>query len=151
EMASRHVLVEIALTSNDVILNVRGRSHPFPTYLARGVPAALVTDDPGVSRSSLNAEYLRAETTYALPYTVLKTLARNSVAYAFLPGQPLWIDAAYTRTAAPCATSVPNEGAPAPSCAAFLADNEHAAAQYAVEGDLGAFERTVAHAPTAPH
>ena len=52
-MAERNVLVEIALTSNDMILGVSGDDHPLPTYLKYGVPVALATDDEGVSRLSL--------------------------------------------------------------------------------------------------
>jgi adenosine deaminase len=85
EMASKHVLVEIALTSNDQILNVRGKAHPLPAYIAAGVPVALVTDDPGVSRSDLTHEFLRATETYGFTYPQLKTFARNSVEYGFLP------------------------------------------------------------------
>ena len=85
EMAAKHVLVEIALTSNDQILNVRGKAHPLPAYLAAGVPVALVTDDAGVSRSDLSREFLRATQTYGFTYPQLKTFAQNSVAYGFLP------------------------------------------------------------------
>lgn len=46
-------LVEICLTSNDLILGVRGQEHPLPAYLGYGVPIALTTDDQGVSRSDM--------------------------------------------------------------------------------------------------
>ena len=36
EMADRHVMVEVNLTSNDVILNVKGNDHPFMLYARRG-------------------------------------------------------------------------------------------------------------------
>jgi hypothetical protein len=85
EMARRRVLVEIALTSNDQILNVRGRAHPLPAYVAAGVPVALVTDDAGVSRSDLTHEFLRAALTYGFSYPQLKAFVRNSVRYSFLP------------------------------------------------------------------
>jgi len=85
EMARKHVLVEIALTSNDQILNVRGRAHPLPAYVAAGVPVALVTDDAGVSRSDLTHEFLRAALTYDFSYPQLKAFVRNSVRYSFLP------------------------------------------------------------------
>jgi len=45
EMAAKKVLVEIALSSNDLILGVKGRQHPLRAYLQYGVPVALVTDD----------------------------------------------------------------------------------------------------------
>ncbi|HTE47430.1 MAG TPA: hypothetical protein VK636_19470, partial [Gemmatimonadaceae bacterium] len=83
EMAARHVLVEIALTSNDVILGVRGSAHPLAAYLAHGVPVALVTDDEGVSLSDITHEYFRAVTDQHLDYRTLKSMARNSVAYSF--------------------------------------------------------------------
>ncbi len=50
EMAARHVMVEINLTSNDGILGVTGKQHPLPHYLAAAyVPIAFSTDDEGVS------------------------------------------------------------------------------------------------------
>jgi adenosine deaminase len=47
EMAKKNVLVEICLTSNDVILGVSGDRHPLPLYMKYGVPVALATDDRG--------------------------------------------------------------------------------------------------------
>ncbi len=85
EMAAKHVLVEICLTSNDVILGVSGARHPLPIYLKYGVPVALATDDAGVSRSSLTQEYERAVETYHFSYTELKKFVRASVEYSFLP------------------------------------------------------------------
>ena len=82
-MAARHVLVEIALTSNDGILGIRGAQHPLATYLKYGVPVALSTDDEGVSRSDMTHEYLRAVADQHLDYTTLKQMARNSIAYSF--------------------------------------------------------------------
>ena len=60
EMADRHVMVEVNLTSNDVILNVKDADHPFMLYRKAGVPVALSTDDEGVSRIDLTHEYVRA-------------------------------------------------------------------------------------------
>src|SRR6266478_651262 len=45
EMAANHVMVEISLTSNDVILGVSGKDHPFPLYRMFGVPVALSSHD----------------------------------------------------------------------------------------------------------
>ena len=83
EMAARRVLVEIGLTSNDVILGVRGAAHPLAAYLAHGVPVALVTDDEGVSVSDMTHEYFRAVTDQHLDYRTLKSMARNSIAFSF--------------------------------------------------------------------
>jgi adenosine deaminase len=84
EMARRKVLVEICLTSNDLILGVRGQQHPLPAYMRYGVPVALATDDQGVSRSDMTHEYLRAAETYGLTYSDLKRSARKSLEYSFL-------------------------------------------------------------------
>jgi len=43
-------MVEINITSNDLILGVSGKNHPLPIYRESGVPVALSTDDEGVSR-----------------------------------------------------------------------------------------------------
>jgi adenosine deaminase len=83
EMAARKVLVEIALSSNDMILGVKGDRHPLRTYLKFGVPAALVTDDAGVARSTLTLEYRKAVEEQGLDYRTLKTMARNSIAFSF--------------------------------------------------------------------
>ena len=84
EMSKRKVAVEVNLTSNDVILGVRGKDHPLPAYLAAGVPVVLSTDDAGVSRIDLSNEYFRAARDYPLGYRDLKAIARNSIEYSFL-------------------------------------------------------------------
>jgi adenosine deaminase len=84
EMRARSVVVEINLSSNDIILGVRGKDHPLPTYLAAGVPVVLSTDDAGVSRINLTNEYLRAARDYGLSYRTLKAIARNALTYSFL-------------------------------------------------------------------
>jgi len=84
ELAQRNVLVEICLTSNDLILGVRGQQHPLPTYIRYGVPVALSTDDQGVSRSDMTHEYLRAAETYNLRYSDLKRIVRQSIEHSFL-------------------------------------------------------------------
>ena len=150
EMAKRHTLVEIALTSNDVILNVRGAAHPLPAYVKAGVPVALVTDDPGVARSDLGNEFLRAETTYGFSYATLKQFVRNSVEYAFLAGASLWTDPAYALRAVPCREIVPGDAPPAATCNAYLAANPRAAAEYRLETQLRAFEAATATAARAP-
>ena len=82
EMASRHIMVEINLTSNDVILGVNAPWHPLPTYRAAGVPIALSTDDEGVSRIDLTHEYTRAAIEFNLSYLDLKTSARTSLKFS---------------------------------------------------------------------
>ena len=84
EMRKKSVVVEINLTSNDLILNVRGKDHPLPAYRAAGVPLVLSTDDAGVSRIDLTNEFFRAARDYRLGYRELKAMARNSLTYSFL-------------------------------------------------------------------
>ena len=83
EMAAKHVAVEICLSSNDLILGVKGDRHPFPVYRKYGVPVVIATDDEGVSRSDMTHEYLRAIEGYGLSYGDLKRIVRNSIEYSF--------------------------------------------------------------------
>ena len=69
EMATKRVMAEINLTSNDVILNVKGADHPLPMYRLYHVPVALSTDDEGVSRINMTHEYVRAAMSYPLTYS----------------------------------------------------------------------------------
>jgi hypothetical protein len=140
EMADRRVLVEINLTSNDVILGVRGKAHPFETYRRFGVPVTLSTDDEGVSRIDLTREYLRAALTYDLSYDDLKTLARNSLEYAFLPGDSLWRSVRPFAPADACAATPLGGSDPAAACRALLTASERARQQWRLEGEFAAFE-----------
>jgi len=83
-MRRRKVAVEINLTSNDVILGVRGKDHPLVAYRAANVPVALSTDDAGVSRIDLTNEYFRAVRDYPIGYRELKAIARTSIEHSFL-------------------------------------------------------------------
>jgi hypothetical protein len=140
EMAERSVLIEINLTSNDVILGVKGKAHPFETYRRFGVPVTLSTDDEGVSRIDLTHEYLRAALTYDLSYDDLKTLARNSLEYAFLPGDSLWRSVRPFASADACASVTLGVADPPASCRALLAGSERARQQWRLEGEFAAFE-----------
>jgi adenosine deaminase len=84
EMRKKNVAVEINLTSNDVILGVRGKEHPLTAYRQAGVPTVLSTDDAGVSRIDLTNEYFRAARDYPLSYRDLKAIARASIEHSFL-------------------------------------------------------------------
>ncbi len=141
EMAARHVAVEICLTSNDVILGIRGNQHPLPTYLRYRVPVALATDDAGVSRSDMTREYVRAAETYGFTYLELKRMARASLEHSFLPGESLWRDFASSRRVGACATAGADVGKPAAACASFLEANPRARLQWAEEAEFAHFEQ----------
>ena len=82
-MAEREILVEVALSSNDALLGVRGNRHPLRTYLAAGVPVALVTDDEGVTRTTLTREFQRAVEEHGLDYWAIRRMARSSLEHSF--------------------------------------------------------------------
>jgi hypothetical protein len=142
EMAEKNVLVEIALTSNDVILGVSGDDHPLPIYMKYGVPVALSTDDEGVSRSDMTHEFLRAVETYHLSYSDLKRMARQSLEHSFLPGKSLWADTRLVFRITPaCAGDTLGAEKPAPACEEFLAFNERARTQWKLENEFSIFEK----------
>lgn len=141
EMAAKHVMVEINLTSNDVILGVAGKGHPFPIYRKSRVPVALSTDDEGVSRINLTHEYVRAAETYSLSYADLKQIVRTGVEHDFLPGASLWhTPDAFTGTVAQCASEPPGGTKPSAACAGFLKSSEKAQQQWELERRFREFE-----------
>jgi adenosine deaminase len=141
EMAQKHVMVEICLTSNDLILGIRGRDHPLAMYLRHGVPVALATDDEGVSRSEMTAEYLRAAEDQQLGYQDLKAMARTSLEYAFIPGASLWRDARRFLPANDCSSGALGQMTPTSGCQALLASSEKARLQWELERQFTAFEK----------
>ena len=84
-MRARGTTVETNLSSNDLILGVRGAEHPLRTYLRAHIPVTLSTDDEGVSRTDLTTEYYRAAWEHGLDYRTLKQIARNALIHSFLP------------------------------------------------------------------
>jgi adenosine deaminase len=146
KMAKEHILVEINLTSNKLILDVEGKHHPLSLYLSYGVPVALSTDDEGVLRTDITQEYHRAVSQYKLSYADLKLMARNSIAYSFLAGESLWRPAAQThsqhQSVAQCAGNELGAAKPSKSCSDFLAKSEKAQTQWALEKGFAEFERT---------
>jgi hypothetical protein len=143
EMARRQVMVEICLTSNDLILGVRGREHPLATYLLYGVPVALATDDEGVARSEISREYLKAAEEQGLGYLQLKAMARTSLQHAFVAGASLWRDAGKAVLVPACAGDRPGRktpSSPSQRCRGFLAGSEKARLQWELESELQVFE-----------
>jgi adenosine deaminase len=141
EMAANHVMVEISLTSNDVILGVSGKDHPFLLYRMFGVPVALSSDDEGVSRIDLTHEYVRAVKTYDLHYTDLKRMVRTSLEHSFLPGASLWnAPDAFTRVVSACSQDLLGAEKFSSRCADFLKSSEKASQQWELERRFRAFE-----------
>lgn len=141
EMASRHIMVEINLTSNDVILGVAGNRHSLPEYRNAHVPTALSTDDEGVSRINITHEYARAAVDFGLSYIDLKNMARTSLEHAFLPGRSLWQHPdTFTAINPACGSNKPGAENPTPACTAFLRSSEKAAQQWELEHRYQVFE-----------
>jgi adenosine deaminase len=141
ELAAKHVMVEISLSSNDLILGVSGKEHPFPLYRQFHVPVALSTDDEGVSRIDLTHEYVRAVQTYGLHYADLKQMVRTGMEHDFLPGESLWnaLDE-FTRVVSACSQDTPGAEKFSSRCADFLGSNEKANQQWELERRFRKFE-----------
>jgi hypothetical protein len=139
EMAQKNVMVEICLTSNDVILGVRGPNHPLHDFMRAGVPVALGTDDEGVARSDMTHEYLRGVQDQGLSYTELKRMARTGIEHAFISGGSLWTDNKAFVPRKDCAAALAG-ASPAATCQAYLDSSDKARLQLKLEQQFREFE-----------
>lgn len=80
---SRRVLIEVALTSNDLLVLPPRTLHPFIRYLREGLLVSLNTDDAGIFQTDLTREFTKAVTRGGLSWAQVRQLARNSLEYAF--------------------------------------------------------------------
>ena len=144
-MAEHHIAVEINLTSNDLILGIKGKDHPFPIYRRYGVPVVISTDDEGVSRTHLTQEYLRATLDYGLTYSDLKQIARNSIEYSFLPGVSYWRDSSYRSPVSACI-----EDRSSARCHSFVRTSDKALFEADLENRFDQFEYDVLHGQSTP-
>lgn len=152
EMADRHIMVEVNLTSNDIILGQTRTDHPLAAYRAAHVPVALSTDDEGVSRIDLTHEYVKAAEEQNLTYTDLKRSARTSLEHSFLPGASLWpTPDDFTRRTPACTTSITPNSTPTPACQTFLNNNPRAGQQWELERRLATFETKLSPHATPNH
>lgn len=84
-MAKNKIAVEVPLTSNEVILKIAGKDHPLTYYLSHNVPVVLATDDAGILRTDLTAEFVKAAQRYKqLGYRHFKQFALNSIKFSFM-------------------------------------------------------------------
>ena len=141
ELAAKHIMVEINLTSNDVILNIKGKDNPLSLYRAAHVPLALSTDDEGVSRIDITHEYEKGVEEQGLGYLELKDMARTSLEHSFIPGESLWAAPDnFTRRKPACAGLIAPKSNPVAACAALLKSSDRAAAQWELERRFAMFE-----------
>jgi len=139
-MAARHILVEIALTSNCQILHVCGQQHPFLRYRQFGVPVTLVTDDEGIERTDLTHEYELAVTAYRLDYQSLKTMARAALDHSFLQGASLWKAPDDFRVTPTCTNDQLGQPRPSHTCQQLLDSSPKATTEWKQEKAFTYFE-----------
>jgi hypothetical protein len=140
EMARRHVLVEDCLYSHELVRGMRGRDNVLPIYLRAGVPVALATDDEGVTRADLTTSFVRAIEGYGIGYVRLKTMVRDSLDHAFMPGASLWqAPENFVRVPA-CARDALRDVPASRACRSFLAANERARTEWREEVAFARFE-----------
>lgn len=134
-MARMGIAVEINLSSNAVILGVKGTDHPLALYRRFGVPFVLSSDDAGVLRSDMTQEYVRAAREQGLRYADLKAAARAALEYSFMPGRSLWAAHRLGTACDACARSLVDA-----ECQRFVRGSEKAMAQVSLEQQLAVFE-----------
>jgi adenosine deaminase len=133
ELARKHILVEDCLYSHELVRGMRGRDNVLPIYLRAGVPVALATDDEGVTRADLTTSFVRAVEGYGVGYKQLKTMVRDSLDHAFVPGPSLW-------RAPENFTVVPACARMSAACSRFLATSERARLEWREELAFARFE-----------
>jgi hypothetical protein len=101
---------------------------------------AIATDDEGVARSEISREFLKAAEEHGLGYIQLKTMARTSLQYAFLPGKSLWVDAKKFVPAPQCARDIFMTNEVSSACRQYLAVSEKARLQWKLEEEFKSFE-----------
>jgi adenosine deaminase len=140
-MKRNDILVEIPLTSNAQILGVTGATHPFPEYVRTyGVAVALATDDAGVSYSDFTSAWIYAVSQYRVTFAEAVRMARASLQYSFLPGDPLWQDIGSAKAVSQCAGETVGSAAPGEPCKTFIAKSAKARMQWRYEGQLSRFD-----------
>jgi adenosine deaminase len=134
-MADKGIAVETNLTSNRILFNIAGAQHPLSYYLEHHVPVVLSTDDEGILRTELTNEYFDAVAHYHLSYATLKNINRNTLTYAFLPGQSLWLNPRLDIPVKAC------QSLDSASCLQFIKNSPKAKLQWQLEQDFKVFEK----------
>lgn len=132
-MQKKDIAVEINLTSNEQILNIRGNQHPLTNYLQAQVPVVISSDDPGVSRNDLSHEYYRAVIEHKVSLNDIIQANRNSLTYSLLKGLSLWEN---PKTATPVKECSRLNSA---SCLRYVSQHPKAYHQWLLENELNAY------------
>lgn len=84
-MRRNKVPVEINLSSNEFILNVKEDQHPISLYYNAGVPVVISTDDAGILRTSITRQYVLLAKRYPfISYKAIRQMVYNSIEYSFI-------------------------------------------------------------------
>ena len=134
-MKKQDVAVEINLTSNATLLNIKGKQHPLNYYLEHQVPVVLSTDDEGILRTDLTSQYVTAVFEHGLDYSTIKQINRNALSYSFLSGKSLWRHLNSMNLVPACLSLTSH------ACLKFVNQHEKAKLQRQLEIELGRFEK----------
>jgi adenosine deaminase len=87
KIIDRGIALELCPSSNHQIVGFRTAEYPLRYYLGKGVLATLNTDNPGISRTNLTQEYLKAAQLTKGGLSILQILqvVKNGFSAAFLP------------------------------------------------------------------
>jgi hypothetical protein len=89
-MRTQQVAVEINLSSNEFILNVKDDRHPISLYRAAKVPLVISTDDAGILRTNLTEQYVLLANRYPnISYAEIKQIIFNSVRFSFIKDEKM--------------------------------------------------------------
>ena len=143
QMARQHILVECAIHGYQIVREIPNNENPYSIYSRAGVPLALATDDEGVVRSDLTGSFRTAVTDFHVRYPELKTLVRNSLDYAFLPGASLWTTREQKAIVTQCAGQALKPVPDSPACQDFLAGSEKARIEWKEEVEFNQFEEAI--------
>lgn len=140
-MARNHILVEDPIYIHELIGPGVIGSDILPVYLKAGVPIALATDDEGGARSNLTQTFRRAVQGYNVSYTTLKTMVRDSLEHAFVPGEDVWVAPEnFGAMKAACAGDRLQDVPGSASCRALLGASEKARLEWKEEVAFARFE-----------
>ncbi len=141
EMARNHILVEDPIYIHEQIGPGVIGGDVLPIYLKAGVPVSLATDDEGGIRSNLTQTFERAVQGYHIDYYTLKTMVRDSLEHAFVPGAEIWSGPERFTSMTPACAGLPLEAVPASAaCRALLAASEKATLEWKEEVAFAQFE-----------
>jgi len=137
ELVRRNVMIEICLSSNNLILGISGPQHPLAAYMKHGVPVALATDDLYVAVCVVRLGYASNAFGFAYDAKAGRMLARGSA----IAGGSLWSDARRFVPVPQCSQDVVAMKLTSTACRQYQDNNAKAKLQWNLEEEFWDFER----------